>query len=177
MLKIIGIDPGLAETGIGIASGLGMKVEHFSFGCIRTSKHDTLPDRLNKIFTEVSLVLEKERPDLMIVEDIFSLRQYPKSGITLGKVTGVLLLAGCKSNVSIREIPVREVKQILTGNGNADKKQLEMTVRGILNIDTPIRPSHASDAMALALIGLFRFAGGAMTRPRTLSRHNPERFA
>ena len=110
----------------------------------------------------------------MIVEDIFSLRQYPKSGITLGKVTGILLLAGCRSNIPVREIPVREAKQILTGNGNADKKQLEKTVRGILNIETPIRPLHASDAMALALIGLFRFGGGAV-RPRTVLQR--ERFA
>lgn len=177
MIKIIGIDPGLAETGIGIATGMGMKVENYSFGCIRTPKQDPLPDRLNKIFTEISHVLENESPDLMVVEDIFSLKQYPKSGITLGKVTGVLLLAGCRSKISVREIPVREAKQVLTGNGNAGKSQLEKAVRGILNMETPIRPYHASDAMALALIGLFRFGGGMAARPRMVSRRNKVRFA
>ena len=92
----------------------------------------------------------------MVVEDIFSIAKYPKSGITLGKVTGVILLAGCKCGIPIVEIPVREAKQVLTGNGKAGKKQLEMTVRNLLHLRTPIKPDHASDALGMALIGLFR---------------------
>ena len=92
----------------------------------------------------------------MVVEDVFSLPKYPKSGITLGRVTGVIFLAACLSNVSITEISVREAKQVLTGNGNASKIQLEKSVRNLLNITTPIRPYHASDALGLSLIGLYR---------------------
>jgi crossover junction endodeoxyribonuclease RuvC len=54
------------------------------------------------------------------------------------------------------EVPVREVKRILTGNGNATKRQMERAVRHLLKRDTPIEPSHASDAIALALVGMFR---------------------
>ena len=92
----------------------------------------------------------------MVVEDIFSLQRYPKSGLSLGKVSGIVLLAGSRVNVPTVEVPVREAKQILTGNGNASKKQLEKAVRNLLNMTAPIKPNHASDAMALALIGLFR---------------------
>jgi len=156
MLKIIGIDPGLAETGIGIIRGRGLKVHDYSFGSIKTSSRSPISDRLDKIFSEIHVILKDEKPDLMVVEDVFFLKENPKSGITLGKVIGVILLAGCRAEVPAIEVPVREAKQVLTGNGNASKIQLETTVRHILNIGTPIRPYHASDAIALALIGLFR---------------------
>jgi crossover junction endodeoxyribonuclease RuvC len=93
----------------------------------------------------------------MVVEDTFSLQKYPKAGITLGKVTGVILLAGQQCNMPVMEIAVREAKQTLTGNGNACKVQLEKAVRHFLKLKTPIRPYHASDAIALALTGLFRY--------------------
>lgn len=156
-LKIIGIDPGLASTGIGVVEGMGTKVKSFSFGSIRTSRHIELAQRLDRIFSELTDILSVEMPDLMVVEDVFSLEKYPTSGITLGKVTGVVLLAGCRSNMPITEIPVRLAKQVLTGNGNASKVQLEKSVRHYLNITEPIRPYHASDALALAMIGLFRY--------------------
>ena len=100
----------------------------------------------------------------MVVEDIFSLDKYPKSGITLGKVCGVVLLAGCQAGVPSLEIPVREVKQVLTGNGNASKMQLETSVRNYLNLAIPIRPYHASDALALAMVGLFRSENSFLLR-------------
>ena len=156
-MKIIGIDPGLAATGVGVVRGKGHKIRSYAFGCIQTLPDIALPERLNKIFSELLLVLQDEKPDLMVVEDVFSLERYPKSGIMLGKVTGVILLAGCRADVPVIEIPVREAKQIITGNGNAGKAQLEKSVRHLLGLETPIRPFHASDAMALALIGLFRY--------------------
>ncbi|MEA3434838.1 MAG: crossover junction endodeoxyribonuclease RuvC [Thermodesulfobacteriota bacterium] len=156
MMKIIGIDPGLAATGIGIVRGTGFKIDGFSFGAINTSKNISLPNRLEQIYSRLLSLLKDEKPDLMVVEDVFSLPKYPKSGITLGQVTGVIFLAGCQANVSVTEISVREAKQVLTGNGNASKIQLEKSVRNLLNITTPISPYHASDALGLSLIGLYR---------------------
>ncbi len=155
-MKVIGIDPGLADTGIGVVTGHGIKIYSHAFGVISTPKNIPMPDRLNLIFTGVLEVLENEDPDLMVVEDVFSLEKYPKSGITLGKVTGAILIAGFRTNVPITEIPVREAKKVLTGNGKASKAQLERSVRHMLNTDSPIKPFHASDALALAIIGLFR---------------------
>lgn len=158
-MKVIGVDPGLAATGVGVVSGRGLKVEAFAFGSIYTEKDLGLPGRLDRIFSKLRSVLEEERPDLMVVEDIFSLEKYPKSGIALGKVTGVILLAGFRLNIPVREVPVREAKQVLTGNGNAAKAQLEKAVRHLLSSPSPIRPFHASDALAMALIGMFRYSG------------------
>jgi crossover junction endodeoxyribonuclease RuvC len=157
MVTVVGIDPGLAATGFGIVRGDGLKIDDFSFGSINTPRNISLPHRLEQIYSRLILVLEDAKPDLMVVEDVFSVEKFPKAGITLGKVSGVVLLAGCKTDVPAVEVPVREAKQILTGNGNASKKQLEKAVRHLLKLQTPIRPYHASDAMGLALLGLFRF--------------------
>lgn len=156
MIKVIGIDPGLAETGIGIVRGSGLKVLGYAYGSISTSKSESAACRLEKIYTRICHVLTDEKPDLMVLEDVFSLEKFPKSGIVLGKVCGVLLLAGTQSRIPLTEVPVRQAKQILTGNGNASKGQLERAVRSTLCAPTPIRPFHASDALGLALIGLFR---------------------
>lgn len=156
MLKVIGIDPGLASTGIGIVSGKGLHIRTFSYGSIHTSSQHALPYRLNQIYSQLHLILSTETPDLMVVEDVFFLDKFPRSGIVLGKVSGIILLAGAVQNIPILEIPVREAKQVLTGNGNATKRQLEKSVRSHLALSTPIKPDHASDALGLAMIGLFR---------------------
>ena len=156
MIKIIGIDPGLSATGIGIVRGSGSTIKGYSFGSINTSKNKPLPDRLDHIFSKLLTILKDEKPDIMVVEDVFSLEKYPKSGITLGQVSGVVMLAGHRTGVSLMAVPVREAKQVLTGNGNARKQQLEEAVRHRLQHQRPIRPFHASDALGLALIGLYR---------------------
>ena len=166
MVKIIGIDPGLAATGIGIVRGLGSRIDSYSFGSIDTSKNTSLPSRLDKIFSKLLQLLKSEKPDLMVIEDVYSLNRYPKSGLLLGQVTGVIHLAGFHAAVPSVEVPVREAKQILTGNGNADKKQLEKAVRHRLNHKLPIKPVHASDAMGLALIGLYRYQDKVGTNPK-----------
>ena len=146
----------MAATGIAVVRGSGLSVESYSYGIIKTSARSRLQDRLNHIYTKLSLLLDTEFPDFIVVEDIFSLDKYPKSGIALGKVTGVILLAGCRLSIPAMEISVREAKRVLTGSGSAGKKQLEESVRRRLNHPFPIKPYHASDALALAMIGLFR---------------------
>jgi crossover junction endodeoxyribonuclease RuvC len=157
-MKIIGIDPGLSATGIGIVCGCGFSVSSYAFGSIEPPGDTDLPVRLDLIYSKLMALLEKETPDLLIIEDVFSLRRYPKSGIALGQVSGITLLAAFRSGITAREIPVREAKQVLTGNGNASKSQLEKSVRRRLNSQHPIRPYHASDALGLALIGLYRYS-------------------
>ena len=155
-MKVIGIDPGLAETGIGIISGDGNRIDRYSFGSVNTSSKLPLPDRLAIIYSKLKEFLINESPDLMVIEEVFSLNKYPRSGITLGQVTGVVMLTAFQSNIPLVQISVRETKQVLTGNGNASKAQLERVVRDILNCKTRIKPDHASDALGLAIIGLYR---------------------
>ena len=117
-IKLIGIDPGLAATGIGVVTGDGRKVVDFAYGVIRTHQKATTPARLDTIYSRTHELLAAEKPDLIVVEDVFSLDKFPRSGITLGKVSGVILLAAHHVGTEVIEIPVREAKQILTGNGH-----------------------------------------------------------
>ncbi len=160
MIKVVGIDPGLAGTGIGLIKGSGRDITGYSFGSISTSPDDPAPFRLNTIYTKTHQFLCDQHPDLVVIEDIYSLEKYPGSGILLGKVSGVLLLAAHKAGLKIEEIPVREVKKIISGSGGADKYQMERAVRNTINHPEPIRPFHASDALGLALIGYYRHRKG-----------------
>lgn len=155
-MTVMGVDPGAANTGVAVVRGAGLELETYSFGTITTSPSLSTSARLLTIFDAITGILAEKSPDLMVVEDIFSLGKYPKSGILLGKVAGVILLAGGRYGVPVQEVPVREAKKVLTGNGNASKDQLEKAVRDRLGRTEPITPSHASDALALALIGLYR---------------------
>jgi crossover junction endodeoxyribonuclease RuvC len=157
MIKVVGIDPGLSGTGIGIVFGDGKDIEGYSFGSISTPTTDSIQLRLNTIYSKTFDFLCDQKPDFVVIEDIYSLEKYPRSGIMLGKVSGVLLVAVYKAGVEVDEIPVREVKKIISGNGSADKHQLERSVRNILKHEEPIRPFHASDALALALTGFYRY--------------------
>jgi crossover junction endodeoxyribonuclease RuvC len=128
----------------------------FAYGNISTSKADPVANRLEQIYAKTCQVLADEKPDLMVLEDVFSLEKYPKSGIVLGKVCGVLLLAGTQSGVPAdrgagapgQTDPHRKRKGVqgATGAGGAHAPSCAKA---------PIRPFHASDALGLALIGLF----------------------
>lgn len=157
MKKVVGIDPGLAGTGVGVIMGQHSSILGYSFGSIGTHARDPVHCRLDHIFTRVSDFLAEQAPDLVVIEDIYSLEKYPGSGIILGKVSGVILVAAHRAGVNVEEIPVREAKKIVCGNGGADKHQMERAVRNYLNHPDPIRPFHASDALGLAIAGFFRY--------------------
>lgn len=154
--KVIGLDPGLASTGVGIIKGSPEKIVSYGFGCIETSPSMPQQYRIHKIYTEITDLIEREEPSLIVIEDIFSLPKYPKSGIILGKVTGAIMAASANFGVDMVEVQVRLAKQILTGNGKATKEQLEKAVRSNLKHNEKIKPYHASDALALAMIGIVR---------------------
>ncbi|OQY02088.1 MAG: crossover junction endodeoxyribonuclease [Desulfobacteraceae bacterium 4572_130] len=156
MLKVVGIDPGLANTGIGLIQGNGLTITKYSFGNIKTDKKDPICLRLNIIYTKIKGFLYEQKPDIVVIEDIFSLGKYPITSITLGKVSGVLILAAFKAGAKVNEIPVRQAKKIVSGSGTADKYQVEKTIRNILNHPEKIKPFHASDALALALCEYYR---------------------
>ena len=94
MLTILGVDPGLADTGIGLISGQGQQVVNYAYGSVHTDKSQAVGARLDCIYRRLCETLDDVAPDLMVVEDVFSLKRFPESGILLGKVTGVVLLAG-----------------------------------------------------------------------------------
>lgn len=157
MIKVVGIDPGLAGTGIGVIQGDIKDICGYSFGSIATNSKDSIHFRLHTIYSKILAFLSEQKPDYVVIEDIYSLEKYPGSGIMLGKVSGVLLLASYQAGLDVVEISVKEAKKIVSGNGSADKHQMERAVRHLLKHDGQIRPFHASDALGLALTGYYRY--------------------
>jgi crossover junction endodeoxyribonuclease RuvC len=155
-VRAIGIDPGLAMTGFGIVEILSQGGKACEWGAIRTEADCPIPLRLKTIYDELEKLLEKWRPNLLVLEEVFVLKQFPKAAIQLGEVRGVIYLAAQKRDIPVVEIKPTEVKSALTGSGRADKEQMMKAIRRILRIEDPLRSSHAGDALALALTGLSR---------------------
>ncbi|NIS60235.1 MAG: crossover junction endodeoxyribonuclease [Proteobacteria bacterium] len=156
MRRAIGIDPGLAATGFAVVEAKKKGGRACEWGGIRTHSRDPLALRLCQLFDGVVEIMERWAPDLMVLEDVFVVDRFPRTAIQLGEVRGVICLAARKQNVPITQIKPTEVKKALTGDGWAAKDQIERSLRRVLGIEMRIAPNHASDAMALALIGLSR---------------------
>jgi crossover junction endodeoxyribonuclease RuvC len=155
-VKAIGIDPGLAMTGFGVVEALPRGGRACDWVAIRTEAGCPIPIRLKTIHDELKRLFETWKPNLLVLEEVFVLKQFPKAAIQLGEVRGIVYLAAQEMGIPVIEIKPTEVKSALTGSGRAEKAQIQKTIRRILKIEAPINSSHAGDALALALTGLSR---------------------
>ena len=155
-IKAIGVDPGLASTGFAVVEILERGGRACHWGDIKTSPKLTFSERLDSIYYQLSEVISCWHPQLLVMEDVFVYKKYPKAAIQLGTVKGVIYLAAQHKKINVCEIKPTELKSALTGNGRASKQQVEKMTRKILNVKEPIKSDHVSDAMALAIIGLSR---------------------
>ena len=150
---IIGIDPGLVNTGYGIISIKNEIPSLIDFGIIAPNPKDSVPERIFTIFTDVCHLIEKYNPNIFSIEDVFYSRNF-KSAMLLGQARAAAILAASKYKVSIFEYSAKKVKQSITGNGNADKTQVQYMVTKILNIKNNSIPLDASDALAIGMCHL-----------------------
>ena len=155
-VKAIGIDPGLASTGFAIVETLDRRGRACHWGSIKTSPSLTFPERLNSIYYQLSEILSCWHPRLLVMEDVYVYKKFPKAAIQLSAVRGVVYLAAHHKKTDVYEIKPTEVKSALTGNGRASKQQVGKIAQKILNIKETIKSNHASDALALAITGLSR---------------------
>ena len=155
-MRAIGIDPGLAMTGFGVVETLSRGGKACEWGAIRTEPDVPVSARLKTIYDRLRELLERWNPDLLAMEEVFVLKQYPKAAISLGEVRGVIYLASQERRIPVIEVRPTEVKSALTGSGRADKEQMKKMIRQILKIEDRLQTSHAGDALALALTGLSR---------------------
>tara|TARA_B100001778_G_C18406448_1_gene546672 strand:- start:21 stop:503 length:483 start_codon:yes stop_codon:yes gene_type:complete len=147
---IIGIDPGLVNTGYGIISIKNEIPSLIDFGIIAPNPKDSVPERIFTIFTDVCHLIEKYNPNIFSIEDVFYSRNF-KSAMLLGQARAAAILAASKYKISIFEYSAKKVKQSITGNGNADKTQVQYMVTKILNIKNNSIPLDASDALAIGM--------------------------
>ncbi len=154
--KAIGVDPGLASTGFAVVEALERRGKACHWGNIKTSPKLTFSERLGSIYYQLSAVLSCWHPQLLVMEDVYVCKKYPKAAIQLGAVRGVIFLVAQHKKVNVCEIKPTELKSALTGNGRASKQQVEKMTQKILDIKETIKSNHASDALALAITGLSR---------------------
>jgi len=155
-VRVMGIDPGLAMTGFGVVDGLPRGGKACDWGTIRTEPGCSISLRLKTIYDELKSLLEVWRPDFLVLEDVFVLKQFPKAAIQLGEVRGVICLGAQERGISVLHVKATEVKSAITGSGRAEKRQIQRMIQRILKIEKPLSSSHAADALALALTGLSR---------------------
>lgn len=152
---ILGIDPGLASTGFGAIRCNKATPSIVKCGYIKTSAKEHISTRLFQIYSDINQLIRSINPNLIAIENVFSMVRYPKAGILLGGVLGIIYLSVSQNNVSMMEITPREVKNALTGYGGANKYQVKEAIKNLLKI-TDVKSFHATDALAIALTAFYR---------------------
>jgi len=149
-MKILGIDPGTATTGFGIVTKEKGKLSAIDYGVISTSKELNMSNRLLIIFQDIEELIARYHPDVVAVEQLFFARNVT-TAITVGQSRGVVLLAAQKADLKLVEFTPLQVKQSVTGYGQATKKQVQTMVQKILKLKVLPNPDDAADALAIAI--------------------------
>lgn len=149
-MRVMGVDPGLARTGFGVLERRGGDLICLEVGTIRADKDQPVATQLLNLCLALERVMEEHRPDAVAVERLF-VNKNVQTALRVGQASGVALLAAAESGVPVIEYTPTEVKQAVTGVGNATKDQVLFMVRRL--VSTPVAPDSpdAADALALAI--------------------------
>ena len=149
-MRILGIDPGTGIVGFGVIDADGMKKTMVDAGVIRTQAKLPPQERLLTIFNEITEIIEFNKPQVMVVEQLFFAKNVT-TAMTVSQARGVILLAGEQAGLVIAEFTPLQIKQALTGYGKADKKQVQEMVRIQLKLKDVPQPDDCADALAAAI--------------------------
>jgi crossover junction endodeoxyribonuclease RuvC len=149
-LVVIGIDPGTVVSGYGVIRVKGPVYEAVDYGCIRPPPKYKISERYLVIFDSVEQLVEKYRPQCLIVETQF-VKKNVQSAIKLGMARGAVVLAAARKKIPIYEYAPTKAKLAVVGNGHASKIQVQGMVQRLLNLPSPPQPEDAADALALAI--------------------------
>ncbi len=149
-MKILGIDPGYAILGYGIVEKKGNHFSVCTYGSIETDKSMEMPHRLKHIYACLMEIIGEFEPDVAAVEELF-FNTNVKTAILVGQARGAALVACANSGIEIFEYTPLQIKQGLVGYGRAEKKQIQMMVKTILNLKEVPKPDDTADALAAAI--------------------------
>ena len=149
-MRILGIDPGMAIVGYGLIETNIDKPELVTSGSIRTDKNKSDSERLLEIFNDLSTLVEEIKPDCASVENLFFFKNQ-KTVIPVAEARGVILTVLQKYNIPSYSYTPMEVKQVLTGYGRADKKEVEQMVKISLKTSKLPKLDDTVDAIAIAI--------------------------
>ena len=155
-MLIFGIDPGSRATGYGLIEAEGNRYRCITHGAIRPAGHGKMEfaRRLYTIYRELDHLIETHRPDVVVVEEVFHAVN-AQTALKLGQVRGIALLAAAQYDIPIYEYSPLRVKQAIVGFGRAEKQQIQLMVKTLLNLKEVPQPHDAADALAVALCHAF----------------------
>ncbi len=163
-MRSLGIDPGTATMGWGMVEDDGSGgLQLVDFGAFTTPKELPLGQRLQMLYTGLSDLIARYRPDTAGVEELFFSKNVT-TAIAVSHARGIVLLALANAGVPVEEYRPMAVKQAVTGYGHADKPQIQEMVRLQLGLDRIPRPDDAADALAIAIC--HAYAGSTLSRYR-----------
>ena len=149
-MVVMGLDPGLANTGWGIVEERSGICRCRAYGCIHTSKEGGLAARLRCIADDLAAVVTRYHPESAAVEGVY-FGANVRSAIPTAHARGAALVALSLAGVEVGEYTPMQIKQAVVGTGAADKQQVTYMVRRLLALDHDPRPDHAADALACAI--------------------------
>ncbi len=147
---ILGIDPGIADTGYGLIRIENNKLTCLTYGSIKTSAKTELGDRLEIINLKLAALIKKYKPDLIAIEELFFCNN-AKTALIVGQARGVVVLTAKLNKINSVEFTPYQVKQAVSAYGHADKNQVQKMVKLILNLKELPKPDDAADALAIAI--------------------------
>lgn len=148
---VCGIDPGLATTGYAILHISGGRSSVVDAGVCRFDPKLPLAERLTHIDRDISSILTEHRPEVVAVEDLYAHYKHPRTAILMGHARGVILCAAARSGMEVLSFAATRIKRYLTGNGHANKGQMQRAVQTALCLPALPEPSDVADALAIAM--------------------------
>jgi len=167
-MLVLGIDPGTAITGYGLVRGEGDDLTLVAYGAITTSSDWPLPERLQRIYQELTALIEDQQPTVAAVEELFFSKNV-RTALSVGQARGVALLAAANAGLPIHEYTPLQVKQAIAGYGRATKDQVQQMVKMLLALDCVPQPDDAADAIAVAICHIHSAKLTAMLREEATS--------
>jgi crossover junction endodeoxyribonuclease RuvC len=147
---VLGIDPGLANTGYGVVARDGHRLVALAGGTIETHAGAAQERRLTDIYAAIDALLAEHGPDGVALEELY-FGQNVRTAFAVGQARGVVMLAAGQRGVPCESYTPQAVKSAVCGNGRADKGQVARMVAALLGLKAPPWPDHAADALAVAI--------------------------
>lgn len=151
-MRILGIDPGLLITGYAAIETTSQgKIGVHEAGVVRGNDREPLEKRLLIISEGIGDIIESTKPDIMVVEELYSHYRHPTTAILMGHARGVIYLCAAAKGIEVISYSATRIKKSLTGNGHASKHQVQQMVTSLLKLKEVPQPPDVADALAAAL--------------------------
>jgi crossover junction endodeoxyribonuclease RuvC len=147
---VLGIDPGLANTGFGVVTRRAGRFVALDGGVVETPARVPIEQRLATLHDEIEALMVRHEPDAVALEDLF-FGQNARSAFAVGQARGIVLLAAGRRGVPCSSYTPQQVKQAVCGSGRADKGQVARMVCALLGLPDDPLPDHATDALAVGV--------------------------